>query len=151
MARWLTALAATLVLACGSDEEVTEILVVVDSDIPALREVIVAVEGLQGEQASSALLGEGREPLPRVLGVVHEGGELGPTTIAAFGVIANDVVAVEQRFRVSFVQGETMQLDMMLSESCVAVQGTCQEGETCVEGECQPDDDVELTAWMGEP
>lgn len=148
--RWLAALAASTLLACGDGEAVTEILVVVDSDMDALREVAVAVEGLDGEQTTgSARLSE--RGLPRVLGVVHEGGPLGPTTIAAFGIAANDRIVVEQRFEVSFVQGKTLRLDMMLSESCVLVHAGCEEGTTCIDGACEPNDEVELKAWTGPP
>jgi alpha-tubulin suppressor-like RCC1 family protein len=152
---WLPAFAVAaamcLLASCAADR--TEILVVVDSDleVPAVIDgVRIDVEPPEGEPVfATADLGE--QPLPRVLGLVHDGGSLGPLLVTATGQKGvGDVVA--RTASVSFVEGRTLVLRMWLLADCVGT--VCGEGLTCGDdGMCrdvliQPD---ELLEWTGTP
>ena len=96
MASFATALTAFLVLAlAGCGEDRTEIFVVVDSDLSVPDEISelrieVTTPGPRPETRSSTatLAASGDDALPRTLGLVHEGGELGPFEIRAVGLIS---------------------------------------------------------------
>lgn len=135
-------LAAILLAACvlhGCEaSEMSEILVVVDSDLRSpveLDRVEIEVIEPNGEaQTASAELGSGELLLPRRLGLVHRDGPLGPLMIAATARLDGELV-VERTAHVSFLRREVVALRMDLLRGCIDV--TCRARETCAEGGCR--------------
>ena len=126
---------AALLLSCGGDD-VTELLVVVDSDlaVPGDMDTIrVQVSGSVTMTATGELSGPRGLPLPRTVGVVHTGGPLGPVEIVVQG-LSTGAVVVERRASTSFRDGKTLVLPMFLSRSCMHM--TCGDGQTCVNALC---------------
>jgi hypothetical protein len=131
---------ATLALAAGCADSLTEIVVVVDSDLPVpmrMDEVIVRASGPQEvpKSARAALTGPSASILPLTVGLVPKDGRAGPVTIRASARRAGaDVVATE--VRTSFVQGRRLVVRLSLLSSCVTVAPTCGAGQTCRDGRC---------------
>ncbi len=124
---------ALLALACN---EPTQLFVVVqsDMDVPAeLDAVRIEVTGSETMTASGSLSGSRAVPLPRTVGVVQTGGELGPLTVRAVGSLRGTDV-VERVARTSFLPGETRVLTLGLSRGCVGA--VCGAGQTCSAGVC---------------
>jgi hypothetical protein len=147
---------ASIVLLCAlgcGDPELTEILVVADTDLEvpgALSGVRFRVVGPNGdEQAAVADFAAG-DPRPAMLALVHRGGPLGPFVVEVIGEGVGDVV-VARTAEVSFAPNEVLVLSMHLLASCVS--STCAEDETCGERGCRPRavERHELTAWTGDP
>lgn len=144
------ALAASCSASCGGDSTLTEVVIVVDSDLDVpgdIDEIFIEVTSPRGElQTSSAPLGAGQPRLPRTLGMIHEGGRLGPFTVR---VLARDAggTRVSRTARFSFEQGESRRLRVFLPASCVAV--TCDTDQTCSESGCAGIDVPELEPWTG--
>jgi alpha-tubulin suppressor-like RCC1 family protein len=150
---WLCAGAAAALIA-GCEGELTEILVVVDSDLAVPGEIdAVRIEVMSGPaapaQTSTGILGVPRMPsLPRTLALVHKGGPLGPIEVRA-QVLQGPTVVVERRARVSFVQGEVRVLRLNLDRDCEGMM--CGAGMTCAAGVCRSIDvpASELPPWTG--
>jgi len=140
-----------LLAACGGR---TEVLVVTDSELAVpseldqLHVVVTAPDGTTQESVAS--LGPGEPSLPRRLGLVHEGGPLGPFTVLVEGRLA-DAVVLSREARFEFQAGETRVLQMHLLRSCVGV--TCPSGQTCGETACRTNDvgSGDLSPWTGTP
>ncbi len=149
---------AAVVLACAlagcATPELTELLVVIDTDleVPAqLAAVRMRIVGPDGEEkVASADFGVG-DARPALLALVHRGGELGPFTIEVRGESAAGELTAERSAIVSFVAGEVRVLSMHLLASCVGV--SCSEDETCGEGGCRSRRvaEDELEPWEGAP
>lgn len=135
----------------GCQSAVTEVVVVIDSDleVPArLDQLQVEVTGPDGRrEEASAMLGDDNAPLPRTLTLVHDGGVLGPFEVRARGLRGNAGV-VERRARFDFVPGTSSVLTMHLVASCV--DRDCGPG-TCGEAGCEALERGELGRWMGAP
>ncbi len=147
--RILLSALCVLLVSCGND--LTEILVVVDSDLAVpmgLDAVRVDVSGVEAMSASGTLTGADAEPLPRTVGIVHSGGSLGPLTVTVVGSAMGTEV-VSARAVTSFVRGRTLVLPIFLSRRCVGV--SCGNGETCARGSCGSADvdPVTLAEWSG--
>jgi hypothetical protein len=128
-------MSALLVVSC-SGGELTEILVVVDTDIPipaGLDAVRVEVTGTETVTASGSLVGAGAMTLPRTVGVVRTGGSLGPIAVRVVGSVGGSD-AVEARASTSFIAGRTLVLPMFLSSACRTVP--CGPTETCANASC---------------
>lgn len=112
---------AFLSLAC-SGGELTELLVVVDSDLSVPGEldgVRVTATGAEAMSAAGAITSD--EPLPRTVGIVHREGMLGPVEVTVVGTQGGDDV-VQARVTTSFVQGKTLVLPVFLSRRCADPQ-----------------------------
>lgn len=127
------ALALSLLLgACGADE-LTELVVVVDSDLAvptALDEVSIVVAGATGTRttARASLDGPAGVPLPVTLGL-SPGATGGTTvTIRADGLLGG-VRRVSREVRTSFVENRRLVVRIALLSSCVGV--VCGDGDTC--------------------
>ncbi len=144
-------LSALVLLLASCAGKPTEILVVVDSDlaIPAgLDTVRVEVNGAMTMSASGTLTGADAQPLPRTVGIVYQGGSLGPLEISAVGsVMGGDVVSASAS--TSFIRGRTLVLPLFLSRRCVGA--SCGNTETCEAGSCVAADvdPSTLTDWNG--
>ena len=149
--------AASLVFGLACEGDLTELMVVVDSDMPTTRlhTVVIEVHGPTGEDKSARarLTGDRADELPRVLGVVHRGGPFGPVDVAVNGYGGEDVTRpfVQRRARLDFQPGRTLVLRMDLFAACVG-RG-CDVDETCVDanGTCAPEeiDSSTLPDWSG--
>lgn len=120
-------------LAACAPTDPTQLVVVVDSDLPSSRvdTVEVVVRGLEGgEQTARARLVDG--PLPRFVAIERRGGPMGPLEIEARALLSG-VPQVSQRRRTSFVAQQTRRVDLFLASSCVDVP--CG-AETCERGSC---------------
>ena len=139
------------VAACSSKTPVTELLVVVDSDlsVPAeLDEVRVDLVGPGGEvRRSEGALASDAE-LPRTLALVHRGGPLGPVRITVTGRHAGSDL-VQRRATATFISGETRVLRLHLLRECLNMR--CSSTETCASGGCRAIDVApsELEPWTG--
>jgi len=131
-------LLALLCLAGCQSETVarTEILLVVDSDLGVpeqLDRIEVHVQGPSGPpQDASAVLGAEGDALPRSVGLIHEGGPLGPLHATVQGMLAGQVVLTREA-RLTFLAGKTLVLPLHLVARCLDV--VCEE-QTCGELGC---------------
>lgn len=149
---------AAVVLACAlagcSTPELTELLVVTDTDLEvpselaAVRFRIVGPDGEEKIASADFAAGAAR---PAVLALVHRGGALGPFTIEVSGEDAHGGVVTTRGASVSFVRREVRVLRMHLAAECVGVR--CSGDETCGEGGCRSRRvaENELERWTGEP
>lgn len=140
--RWLGCALTAALVACQADPPpLTQIVVVVDSDmrVPSELEVVgIAVAGALDVPECMVTLGESAEEaagLPLTLGLVHDGGPLGPLTVTARG-LRGGATLVEHRAEVWFQARKTTRLQLDLALSCLSASNTCPSGETCDAGEC---------------
>ncbi|MBW2465368.1 MAG: hypothetical protein JRH11_27220, partial [Deltaproteobacteria bacterium] len=111
--------------------------------------VMASGPNMQIQTAGAALGGPG--DLPRTLGLVHQGGELGPIDVTVAALVADSTVVerrvVERRAVFAFQRGRTLQLRIDLDRECTDV--TCDSDLTCEAGVCRPIDidPSELTPW----
>jgi hypothetical protein len=132
----LLGIAASGLVACA--EPLTEIVVVVDSDLPVpagLDAVRVTVEGPSGipVETSATLTGAGTARLPVTLGVRPRETGSGTVRVRAVGARAG-TERVAALARTNFVEGERLLLRMVLEAACVDVR--CAADETCSGGAC---------------
>ena len=156
MTRWLLrspliiALLAAQSAGCPS-RSLTEIIVVVDTDLEVGREIVsvrvdVDDSAIGGHGDASVLLF--LEERPATVGLVHDGGSLGPIDVTASGLVGTSVV-ITRRARVSFVEGHVLVLRLDLLAICRDVQ--CAEEQTCMDdGVCHDASDAEMTEWDGQ-
>jgi hypothetical protein len=144
--------ALATIAACSASR--TEVIVVTDTDLRGpggIDNMIATVTGPSGDiQMSSARIGAGEPPLPRTLGLVWEGGRLGPFTVRLTGN-AGGATLVTRVASFSFQEGRTLALRMDLLASCASA--TCGGEQTCGESGCRPIaiDPGELQQWSGRP
>lgn len=142
-----------LLAACSGGGR-TEILVEVHSDLLVPEELdrvaITARAPDDRVQPATAELGPGQVPLPRVLGMVHTDGPLGPYHLTVRGERRGATV-VTREASVTFVQGRTLVLRVDLLRQCI--DATCEAGQTCAVGGCRSIEvgPGELTEWDGRP
>ena len=147
---WLLVLASAA--ACASKSpDLTQLILVSDTDIPTLDTIELEIEGPSGrrESTKTAVPDDGS---PIYLTLLRDEGPLGPLTITARGY-EGDAVIVERTVQVSFVVGETRVVELFLIGSCVTLQSRCGDDETCTEDGCQPQElaPESLPPWRGEP
>ncbi len=141
-----------------STEPRTEVLLVVSTDyaVPAeVSEFSVMASGPNMQiQTAGAVLTD-PEDLPRTLGLVHQGGELGPIDVTIAALVADSTLddrrVVERRVVFEFQRGRTLQLRIDLDRACADV--TCDSDLTCEAGVCRAIDiePSELTPWPDPP
>lgn len=153
-ARALTLALAVTLAGCAGDR-LTEIVVVVDTDLAtpteldAIRLVAVAPGGTR--ETMTPVGNPGDPTLPLSISLVHDGsGALGPLTVTAEGTLAGSVV-VEQHRTTSWVEGRRRLLRLFLSRACRGVACATAE-ETCDDGLCEPATipSEALPPWTGE-
>lgn len=147
--RWRSVVVLVATVACAPNDP-TQLVVVVDSDLPAsaLDGVEVSVLGLRGgEQRARALLSDGA--LPRYVVLERRGGTLGPIDVEARALLGGAPTGVARKARTSFVHGRTLRLDLFLAAACVS--HTCDATQTCDRGTCVAPDVApdQLTVWTG--
>ncbi len=136
----IAALVATLALGCSP---VTQLLVVVRSDLPASDIVEVHIAVVAGEPFTSEPttrqavvgVGEGLVALPFSFGVLPRNGD--PTSRVEIEVSAIDgrgEITVTRLVRTGFSEGRTLAVPVFLGAACR--DRMCGEGLTCVDGAC---------------
>lgn len=130
------AVGGLLLGSCG--QPLTEVLLVVDSDMDVpteLDEIRVDLIGPDGSLKRSAGRIDDASQLPRTLALVHmEGNALGPVQVTVTGLQSGRNV-IQRRASFSFVQGQVRILRMDLLDKCVGVG--CSGAETCGETGCR--------------
>jgi len=134
----LFAVSAILSSLAACDAPLTEVVVVVDSDLAVpeqLDEIFVQVEGASGlaYSASAALTGTGAARLPVSVGL-RPGDD--PNAVLAIRAIGrrDGSGQVEAEVRTNFVEGRRLLVRITLRASCLGVR--CEMGETCRDGAC---------------
>ena len=145
-ARW-TVLALSLA-GCASSDELTEVVVVVDSDIQGIDSLALAADNFDDVRVASANLGPGEELLPRSIGIVHEGGPFGPLGVTVFALDEDENVILVRRAKVFFVPRQVRMLRLDLTADCLTLYERCLDDQTCVEGRCTTDEGT-LEPWTG--
>ena len=149
--RWQTVLPLTLLATCSTSPR-TEVIVVVDSDfdVPSeLDQLSIDVESPSGTMRNaSAMLGGNNPGLPRTLGLVPEGDDLGPYEVTATGLLSGTEV-VSRSASFEFVDEHTLVLIMHLVAACEGV--SCSSDESCGEDGCEARVRSALPAWTGRP
>lgn len=126
-------LAGTVVEGCTSPR--TEVIVSVDTDVTSVDEISIDVTSPTGTtRTSTATLGAGQPPLPRTLGLVWNGGELGPFVIRAAG-LSGGVQVLQRVADFQFQRGRTLVLHVDLLARCTGV--SCPGGQTCGDSGCR--------------
>lgn len=131
--------AILLALAFGCGGDLTELVVVIESDlaIPSeLQRIDLVVTGPDGSTVVDQTLDftlPGAPMPPLTLGLVQEG-EAGPVVAEAIGMTATGGV-ISRSMSTSFVDGEIRTLSLPLQSSCIDVP--CGAGMTCNAGTCE--------------
>jgi hypothetical protein len=127
---------AALVAACSPGAP-TQLVVVVESDLPVPSR-LASVRAAVGESAQVFPL-PGPEALPFSFGIEPRGGDASrPVHLVLEGRDAAGVVFVTRTVRTGFRPGRTTLLRAGLEELCADAPG-CAEGTTCIEGACVDD------------
>jgi hypothetical protein len=151
----IAAIASVFALGCSSS--LTELIVVVDSDLAVpgeLQRVTLEVTGPSGnkalEDAAVDLAMDGAPALPLTLSLTPGSDALEPVTITAVGT--GPAGRVERTVVTGFVRGERRVVRLWLLRACLGVD--CTTGETCgddgicVDATVPPED---LPPWTGTP
>jgi hypothetical protein len=146
--------AALALAACSEELPLTEIVLAVDSDNPAIERIEIQIENFgDGKTIKEPITDE--NDWPRSLSLVHDGGPLGPIHITVRGYGEGDEPLItEPRRDIDFKQDQTLLLRVELWADCVNL--CTEEAEpACIHGEddepvCKSAEDaVELTKWNG--
>ena len=138
---------------CGCATELTEIIVIVDSELAVpgeLDEIVVTTEGASGlpKGASANLAGAGAASMPVTVGLRPGGAYDGPVTIRVRGRHAGDE-RVSAQVHTRFIAGARLVLRIDLASECVRI--LCGDEATCRNGFCVPYevDPTELPRFTG--
>jgi hypothetical protein len=147
----LVALLGIALAGCGSSP--TEVVIVADTDylVPSeIDRMVISVVGPDGQTKESSRTLASQTELPATLGIVHEGGALGPFVATLRGERGGGTIATRTA-RFSFVAGEIRSLHMRLDRACSIV--SCGLEQTCANGSCRSIDvgESELAPWNGPP
>jgi len=137
-------LAAVLQLASCKDDEITQIVVVVDSDFDGFDRVEISVDGFTTDAGATASVQDA--PLPRRVTLVHDGGPLGPLAVKVSAFVANQTQAalVERRAGIYFERNKALMLKVDLLFACIGkCDEACLAGPRCVTAE----EATELVPW----
>ncbi|MFO0712933.1 MAG: hypothetical protein U0353_23970 [Sandaracinus sp.] len=149
----LCAAMASLVSTGCSNRPVTEVVVVVRTTYA----VPTALDGvrIEARRAGGAIqMSEGAWMVasePRILGLVHDGGALGPIDVSVVGMLGPDEI-VTRDASFSFVEGEIRRVELWLVPECATGVSTCRGSETCDPGGVCRTTTVapgELLPWTG--
>ncbi len=140
---------------CG--DEVTELVVVVDSDLMVpdeLRQIDIQVFGPGGATAVDSAVAfdlPGAPFMPLSLGLVLEGSEVAPVRIEVVGTTFDGSV-VKRSVVTGFVRNQSRALPIRLYARCLDV--SCGDGQTCGDSGTCEDESIEgdfLPQWTGNP
>jgi len=143
-----------MLLACSDDTTLTELVVVVDTNLDASREFDAIDLGVQGPSGmlypvSTAIGAEGSPTLPLYTFLEPAGDSLGPVEITASARLGDADVVVQRRVRTSFLRGESRTVYIYLDRDCRTV--ACGDDMTCTDGTCGSIDvhPSSLPPWTG--
>jgi hypothetical protein len=142
--RWALTVSLTVAAAaCSSNPRLTELRVVVDSDlsIPTELSAVRATVRSPGEDPSThtfELAGDGAVRLPLSFSVVPRGGDTAKEVAVAVDGLVDEEVVVRSSATTRFRAGKRLSLPLFLLRDCVDV--SCEQGETCVEAACVSDE-----------
>jgi len=137
----------------GCTGELTEIVVVVDSDMHVPLEIDAITIHVEGVGATRDVPTDLVERMSRIsspdtvlpiwLGLVKDGdGADGPITVRVTGARNDATVVIAERSEVHFQQGKTLMLRIHLLRECKDTQSAC--AQVCTDGEC-------VVPWTGPP
>jgi len=147
---------STLLLGAGcAPRTLTEVVVVVHTTyaVPDALDGVRITSARPGSAPATSMGPWSDRTEPRVLGLVHEGGALGPIDVTAVGMLGATEL-VERRATFSFVEGEVRRLDLWLVPECANGVEPCRGNETCDPGQICREPAVapsELAVWPGSP
>ncbi|WP_236515124.1 hypothetical protein [Sandaracinus amylolyticus] len=143
------ALACAALWGCESDPARTELVVIVDSDVPELDHVEIHVD-VQGQSVVRETVDLRASPLPITFGVISTSGRDRLVRVEAIGLDGGSPRVHAVR-RTRFVPGESRVLVVVLEAAC-ADRAPCDGNLTCRAGECTDDfvDPSELPRYDGE-
>jgi hypothetical protein len=135
---WVSMAFATVFTGCA--DPLTEMVVVVDSDLRVpeeVDEIVVQASGSSGlsQDARAMLVGSEARGLPVSVALVPANGGAGPVTVRALARRAGTTVLAHE-VRTSFLAGRRLLLRIDLLRACIAVAATCDGRERCVAGAC---------------
>ena len=145
-------LAALLAASCGADDDLTEIVLVVDTDLAVgvdvdAFEMVVEGPSETTEPLVVPLTGPDAAALPFSIGLVAAGPDIGELTVKVSALLRGAPV-VARTARARFVAGEVRRLDVALRCRCRPV--TCPADQTCGDdGLCVDERVSELPPWNG--
>lgn len=144
--------------AAGCEDDLTQIVVVVNTDLRVGEEIdVVAVEidaraaGGERQRFEESLGGASALRLPATLSVVRSDGDVsGPVRVTAEALLGGTSV-VRRQAEVRFDPGRSRTLELDLLSCCVGV--ACGEGQTCGERGCTAValGPLDLPPWTGTP
>lgn len=146
-ARGVALVGVVLLLSCGH-EPITEVIVIVDTDLSvpseldSIRITVTHDDGASGEALADLAASA---PRPAILGLVSRAGE-GVLDVVAVGEHGGREI-VRRTARVAFVRGHVVALRMDLWMRCVS--RACEAAETCGDSGCRSIEILpeELTEW----
>ena len=131
--RWLPALTALTALLASACEGPTQLLVVVDSDIPGLAGV--RADASAPDVLDSATFDVETTGLPFSFGVDRGPAPTDELHLHLVGL--GDGAQVERTVSTRFLTGRVLRLEIELEPACVGIEPSCEEsGLTCVGGVC---------------
>jgi hypothetical protein len=149
-ARWASCLLLGL-FACSSDiTPLTQIVVVVDSDLEVpteLNALSIDVSPAKGTSSAMASLTD-VDDLPRSLGIVNSGTALGPVRVTVQGWLG-DMPVVTRTAEVWFRKDKSVRLSLRLTRACRDLLAQCDDGRSCDDGACVDEAIADLPAWTG--
>jgi len=135
--RSLAYLLMLALVATGCDDSLTELLVVVDTDLSVpseLDHVRITVTAPDGQvSVAEGPIGD-LSALPATVGLIHKGGEFGDVRVVAEGLLGGTVV-VRREAVATFVHKQVRVLRLDLLRRCVGE--ACGAGMTCAEAGCR--------------
>lgn len=130
-----------MITGCAQDtDKLTQIVVVVDSDLPVPEEldnVQIEVTGTKQPHVFDEPVDQDQHKLPRSLGLVYSGGPLGPVRVVARGQLAGET-RVERVAEVYFRKDRTLKLELPLTRMCADKPACESADQTCADGDCVP-------------
>ncbi|MCC7540265.1 MAG: hypothetical protein IT379_28865 [Deltaproteobacteria bacterium] len=150
----VAALVAWVAASSGCADDLTQLVVVVHTDLATDQVDAIAVEvdataaGGAIRRYEGSLVGGGALRLPATLSIVSRDGTNGAVVVRAEARHAGETV-LRREAVVRFVRGESRTLKLDLLSCCLGV--TCGDSQTCSEHGCIDRDqqDVELPRWTG--
>ncbi|HEX7480620.1 MAG TPA: hypothetical protein VF331_22660 [Polyangiales bacterium] len=167
--RWFGALCGAFMLAgaaCKTAQHVTEIVLVIDTDLRVPQEldrVQVAVTGPVGDTRQVEEVLSSSDKLPLRLGIQYGGGAVGGLRVVVAGLrgAQNPILVVQRAAEVDFVANQILTLHLDLLRACEGVM--CPADQTCAPKTCTPGGScsvacrttavarTELSPWSGPP
>ncbi|MAQ17631.1 MAG: hypothetical protein CMN30_22895 [Sandaracinus sp.] len=152
LSRALGALALMILASCSSDP-LTQVMLVIDTDLKVPQEISAIRLEIQHPDATYTPFQQSfnEADLPLQVALVHRGGPLGVVRVSVNGLASADdeTVLIQRRAEFTFVRGEVRELRIDLLKSCEGI--VCERTESCAAEGCRPllVTEDELAPWRG--